>query len=88
MMLLSTLLGLVLDKLIATNQMEEEKREQVREALLRRHRHQSQKKSREHKMSKTGSILPSIRSLTDIGRSLSGTHRHKSMEQGKMQRSK
>ncbi|XP_033629654.1 sodium bicarbonate cotransporter 3-like isoform X1 [Asterias rubens] len=61
---------LVLDKLVASNQLEEEKRDQVREALLRKHHHQWQKKHREKRGS---SILPMIRSLTDIGRSLSGS---------------
>ncbi|XP_072048253.1 sodium bicarbonate cotransporter 3-like [Amphiura filiformis] len=73
---LEQIAGLVLDKLIATYQLEEEKREQVREALLRRHRHQSEKKHRERKISKTGNLTPN-RSLLDIGRSFS----HKSMEQ-------
>ena len=74
---------MVVDKLINTKQMEEDKRDQVKDALLRRHHHQSEKKHKEHKMNKTGSsLIPGIRSLSDIGRSLSGTHRHKTMEDG------
>lgn len=70
---------LVLDKLIMSDQLDDDKREQVREALLRRHHHQSQKKHREKRGS---SLLPMIRSLTDIGRSLSqGGSQHQSMEQ-------
>ncbi|XP_022104609.1 sodium bicarbonate cotransporter 3-like isoform X2 [Acanthaster planci] len=70
---------IVLDKLIASNQLEEEKRDQVREALLRKHHHHGQKKHREKRGS---SILPMIRSLTDIGRSLSGSAGYgSSMEQ-------
>ncbi|XP_038047147.1 sodium bicarbonate cotransporter 3-like isoform X3 [Patiria miniata] len=70
---------IVLDKLIASNQLEEEKRDQVREALLRKHHHHGQKKHREKRGS---SILPMIRSLTDIGRSLSGSASNgSSMEQ-------
>ncbi|XP_072180717.1 electroneutral sodium bicarbonate exchanger 1-like isoform X2 [Diadema setosum] len=70
---------LVLDKLVMSNQLEEDKREQVREALLRKHHHQSHKKHRDKRGS---SLLPMIRSLTDIGRSLStgGSH-NQSMEQ-------
>ncbi|NP_001073019.1 sodium bicarbonate cotransporter [Strongylocentrotus purpuratus] len=70
---------LVLDKLIMSEQLDESKREQVREALLRKHHHQSHKKHRDKRGS---SLLPMIRSLTDIGRSLSqgGAH-NTSMEQ-------
>ncbi|XP_041470452.1 sodium bicarbonate cotransporter 3-like isoform X14 [Lytechinus variegatus] len=70
---------LVLDKLIMSEQLDESKREQVREALLRKHHHQSHKKHRDKRGS---SLLPMIRSLTDIGRSLSqgGSH-NTSMEQ-------
>ncbi|XP_071942558.1 sodium-driven chloride bicarbonate exchanger-like isoform X2 [Antedon mediterranea] len=76
---LDQIADLVLDKFIVSGQLDEEDRSNVREALLCRHRHQYEKKHRDSK--RHGSLLPGIRSLVDIGRSLSGSYHHANMEQ-------
>ncbi|XP_033100508.1 electroneutral sodium bicarbonate exchanger 1-like [Anneissia japonica] len=76
---LDQIADLVLDKFIASGQLDDEQRYNVREALLCRHRHQCEKKHRDSK--RHGSLLPGIRSLVDIGRSLSGSYHHGNMEQ-------
>ncbi|XP_074648267.1 sodium-driven chloride bicarbonate exchanger-like [Tubulanus polymorphus] len=66
---LSQVADLILDHMIANKQLEEQHRESVRDALLRRHRHLHDKKHRkEGDMSHRGSMLPLIRSLADIGK--------------------
>lgn len=54
---------LVLDNMINANMLTYDKRDLVRDALLRRHRHQHERR-KENNMSR----LPIIRSLADIGR--------------------
>lgn len=51
----------VLDSLVATKQLEEDKREMVRSAFLLRHKHQN---SRDHE----NKLLHNIRSMAEIGR--------------------
>ena len=51
----------VLDSLVDTKQLQEDKREKVRAALLLRHKHQSTK---DH----DSKLLQNIRSMADIGR--------------------
>ncbi|KAL3283056.1 hypothetical protein HHI36_006214 [Cryptolaemus montrouzieri] len=53
---------LVLDSMVNNNTLAADKKMQVREALLKRHRHQHQRKNH---------VLPIIRSFTDIGRNYS-----------------
>lgn len=67
-------LDLVLENMVNANILKLELRDRVKEALLRRHRHQHQK--RHDKKDRGG--LPNIRSLVDIGRnssrSMFGSH--------------
>ena len=66
-------LDLVLENMVNAGQLQLELRDRVKEALLRRHRHQHEK---HHKGDKNR--LPNIRSLVDIGRnsskSMFGSH--------------
>lgn len=73
-------LDLVLEKLGNLGQLDTEKKEQVKAALLEKHRHHGQKKPKKP----STALMPMIRTLTDIGRSLSssGNH-HVSMEEGR-----
>lgn len=59
---------LVLDNMINSNALTSDKRDQVRDALLRRHRHQFERR-KDNNMSR----LPIIRSLADIGRNHSSS---------------
>nr|XP_042908691.1 sodium bicarbonate cotransporter 3 isoform X2 [Parasteatoda tepidariorum] len=59
---------LVLENLINAGQLQVENRDRIKEALLRRHRHQHERK---HDKVDKGSRLPLIRSLADIGRNSS-----------------
>lgn len=52
---------LALDNMINNNSLALDKRDKVREALLKRHRHQHQRHKKQH-------MLPIIRSFTEIGR--------------------
>ncbi|XP_045469814.1 sodium bicarbonate cotransporter 3 isoform X6 [Harmonia axyridis] len=55
---------LVLDHMVNNNSLASDKKMQVKEALLKRHRHQHQRKDH---------VLPIIRSFTDIGRNYSSS---------------
>lgn len=79
---LDTIADLVLEKLGNLGQLDTEKREQVKAALLEKHRHHGQKKQKKP----STALMPMIRTLTDIGRSLSssGNH-HVSMEEAAAQ---
>ncbi|XP_023137688.2 sodium bicarbonate cotransporter 3-like isoform X3 [Amphiprion ocellaris] len=50
---------MVIDSMVATGQLEEDAREKVREAMLRRHHHQNEKK--------LSNRIPLVRSFADIG---------------------
>lgn len=67
------LLDLILENMVATKQLTAETSAKVKEALLRRHRHQHERRHNESK-----NRLPIIRSLADIGRggskSMFGSH--------------
>ncbi|XP_064646373.1 sodium bicarbonate cotransporter 3-like isoform X2 [Lineus longissimus] len=58
---------LILDNMISTKQLKDDQRDNVREALLRRHRHLHEKKHRKSEAG-TKSSIPLIRSLAEIGR--------------------
>lgn len=68
------LTDLVLENMVNSNQLGMEQKDKVKDALLRRHRHQHEKK---HDHKKEGR-LPNIRSLVEIGRnsskSMFGSH--------------
>lgn len=57
---------MVLDNMIASGQLDESIREKVREALLKRHHHQNEKK--------LSSRIPLVRSFADIGKKHSDPH--------------
>ncbi|XP_018124780.1 sodium bicarbonate cotransporter 3 isoform X2 [Xenopus laevis] len=59
---------MLLDNLTASGQMDESIREQVREALLKRHHHQNEKK--------LSNRIPLVRSFADIGKKHSEPHLH------------
>lgn len=62
------LLDLVLENIVNAGHLPLEARDKIKEALLRRHRHQHERK---HDKVDRGSRLPLIRSLADIGRNSS-----------------
>uniref|UniRef100_A0A3P8TPE5 Anion exchange protein n=1 Tax=Amphiprion percula TaxID=161767 RepID=A0A3P8TPE5_AMPPE len=57
---------MVIDSMVATGQLEEDAREKVREAMLRRHHHQNEKK--------LSNRIPLVRSFADIGKKHSDPH--------------
>lgn len=57
---------MVLDNMIASGQLDESIRENVREALLKRHHHQNEKRF--------ASRIPLVRSFADIGKKHSDPH--------------
>ncbi|XP_053183336.1 sodium bicarbonate cotransporter 3-like [Scomber japonicus] len=57
---------MVIDSMLASGQMEEEVQEKVREAMLRRHHHQNEKK--------LSNRIPLVRSFADIGKKHSDPH--------------
>nr|XP_046254532.1 sodium bicarbonate cotransporter 3-like isoform X2 [Scatophagus argus] len=57
---------MVIDSMLATGQLEEGVREKVREAMLRRHHHQNEKK--------LSNRIPLVRSFADIGKKHSDPH--------------
>lgn len=57
---------MVLDNMIASEQLDETMRDKVREALLRKHHHQSEKK--------LSNRIPIVRSFADIGKKHSDPH--------------
>lgn len=57
---------MVLDNMIASGQLDESIRENVREALLKRHHHQNEKKF--------SNRIPLVRSFADIGKKHSDPH--------------
>ncbi|TMS01729.1 Sodium bicarbonate cotransporter 3, partial [Larimichthys crocea] len=57
---------MVIDSMLASGQLEETHREKVREAMLRRHHHQSEKK--------LSNRIPLVRSFADIGKKHSDPH--------------
>ena len=59
-------LDMVLDNMIASGQLDESIRENVREALLKRHHHQNEKRFT--------SRIPLVRSFADIGKKHSDPH--------------
>ena len=61
--------GLVLDNMIASNQLESMLREQVYDILMARHKHQNEKRVRHKEESRIH--LPFVRSLADIGKKYS-----------------
>lgn len=65
----------MLDKMVAANQLEFMYRDDVREALLRRHKHQYEHKSFKDSSfsgsSNQGGFLSAVRSISDIGKSFS-----------------
>ncbi|XP_074840525.1 sodium bicarbonate cotransporter 3 isoform X8 [Carettochelys insculpta] len=63
---LDEIADMVLDNMIASSQLDESIRESVREALLKRHHHQNEKKF--------SSRIPLVRSFADIGEGLSASH--------------
>uniref|UniRef100_A0A8C3ICU9 Solute carrier family 4 member 7 n=1 Tax=Chrysemys picta bellii TaxID=8478 RepID=A0A8C3ICU9_CHRPI len=63
---LDEIADMVLDNMIASGQLDESIREHVREALLKRHHHQNEKKF--------SSRIPLVRSFADIGEGLSASH--------------
>lgn len=65
---LDQIADLVLENMVNAGQLSLELRDNVKENLLRRHRHQHEKK---HDRGHDKSRLPNIRSLVDIGRSSS-----------------
>ncbi|PIK59524.1 sodium bicarbonate cotransporter [Apostichopus japonicus] len=75
---LDLIADLVMEKLSNLGQLDDDKKEQVKAALLKKHHHHGQKKQ---KKSNTA-LMPMIRTLTDIGRSLSNSgNQHVSMEE-------
>ncbi|XP_041423466.1 sodium bicarbonate cotransporter 3 isoform X4 [Xenopus laevis] len=65
---------MLLDNLTASGQMDESIREQVREALLKRHHHQNEKK--------LSNRIPLVRSFADIGKKHSEPHLHERNGEG------
>ncbi|OWK53679.1 Sodium-driven chloride bicarbonate exchanger [Lonchura striata] len=63
---LDEIADMVLDSMIASGQLDESMREKVREALLKRHHHQNEKKF--------SSRIPLVRSFADIGKKHSDPH--------------
>ncbi|XP_025058158.1 sodium bicarbonate cotransporter 3 isoform X7 [Alligator sinensis] len=63
---LDEIADMVLDNMIASGQLDESRRENVREALLKRHHHQNEKKF--------SSRIPLVRSFADIGKKHSDPH--------------
>lgn len=63
---LDEIADMVLDSMIASGQLDESIRENVREALLKRHHHQNEKKF--------SSRIPLVRSFADIGKKHSDPH--------------
>ncbi|KAF2983824.1 hypothetical protein EK904_005182, partial [Melospiza melodia maxima] len=63
---LDEIADMVLDNMIASGQLDESIREKVREALLKRHHHQNEKK--------LSSRIPLVRSFADIGKKHSDPH--------------
>ncbi|XP_075778107.1 sodium bicarbonate cotransporter 3 isoform X3 [Pelodiscus sinensis] len=63
---LDEIADMVLDNMIASGQLDESIREHVREALLKRHHHQNEKKF--------SSRIPLVRSFADIGKKYSDPH--------------
>lgn len=63
---LSSHADMVIDSMLASGQLEEDGREKVREAMLRRHHHQSEKNLRNR--------IPLVRSFADIGKKHSDPH--------------
>uniref|UniRef100_A0A8C0BZC1 Anion exchange protein n=1 Tax=Buteo japonicus TaxID=224669 RepID=A0A8C0BZC1_9AVES len=63
---LDEIADMVLDNMIASGQLDESIRENVREALLKRHHHQNEKKF--------SNRIPLVRSFADIGEGLSASH--------------
>ncbi|XP_074510419.1 sodium bicarbonate cotransporter 3-like isoform X2 [Sebastes fasciatus] len=57
---------MVIDSMLASGQLEEDGREKVKEAMLRRHHHQSEKK--------LSNRIPLVRSFADIGKKHSDSH--------------
>ncbi|XP_038653241.1 sodium bicarbonate cotransporter 3-like isoform X2 [Scyliorhinus canicula] len=57
---------MVLDNMIASDQLDKSMRDKVREALLKKHHHQSEKK--------LSNRIPIVRSFADIGEGLSASH--------------
>lgn len=57
---------MVIDGMLASGQLEEGVREKVREAMLRRHHHQNEKK--------LSNRIPLVRSFADIGKKHSDSH--------------
>ncbi len=57
---------MVIDSMLASGQLEEGGREKVREAMLRRHHHQNEKK--------LSNRIPLVRSFADIGKKHSDPH--------------
>uniref|UniRef100_A0A914VVU0 Anion exchange protein n=1 Tax=Plectus sambesii TaxID=2011161 RepID=A0A914VVU0_9BILA len=72
---LPSIVDIMLEKMIATNQLEFMYRDDVREALLRRHKHQYEHKSfKDSSLSGStnqGGFLSAVRSISDIGKSFS-----------------
>uniref|UniRef100_A0A8C4YRL9 Anion exchange protein n=1 Tax=Gopherus evgoodei TaxID=1825980 RepID=A0A8C4YRL9_9SAUR len=66
---LDEIADMVLDNMIASGQLDESIREHVREALLKRHHHQNEKKF--------SSRIPLVRSFADIGKKHSDPHLRK-----------
>jgi hypothetical protein len=64
----------MLDKMVAANQLEFMYRDEVREALLRRHKHQYEQKTFKDNQggsNSQGGFLSAVRSISDIGKSFS-----------------
>ncbi|XP_008289960.1 sodium bicarbonate cotransporter 3-like isoform X1 [Stegastes partitus] len=57
---------MVIDSMVASDQLEEDVRQKVREAMLRRHHHQNEKK--------LSNRIPLVRSFADIGKKQSDPH--------------
>lgn len=57
---------MVIDGMLASGQLEESAREKVREAMLKRHHHQNEKK--------LSNRIPLVRSFADIGKKHSDPH--------------
>ncbi len=65
---------IMLDKMIANNQLETIYRDQMRQVLLRRHKHQYEQQARHTATNgggSSGGFLSAVRSISDIGRSFS-----------------
>ncbi|KAK7507322.1 hypothetical protein BaRGS_00001257 [Batillaria attramentaria] len=67
---LDQVIGMVLDNMIASKQLEETLRDQVWEILMARHRHQNERRVR-HTDGSSRIHLPFVRSLADIGKKYS-----------------